>query len=93
MFQYNSMRAIERKLTLHLVLERLYLRVRIVNQLIHLLAQCVVLLGQAFRQVLLIDDFLGSLVAMKCQPTARALHDDRRTQTAENACLVVLGRI
>lgn len=81
------------KLTLQLVLQRLDLRVRVVYELVHLLAQRVVLLRQPLRKVLLVDDLLRSLVAVKCQTTTGTLHYDRGAQPTEHAGLVILGRI
>lgn len=62
-------------------------------ELVHLLAERVILFCQTFRQMFLVDDFLGRLVAMECQSTTRTLHDDGGAQTAENTGLVVLGRV
>jgi hypothetical protein len=78
---------------LHFILQRFDLRVGIVDQLVHLLTQCIVLLRQAFREVLLVDYFLRRLVAMKSQATARTLHDGRRTESTEHRSLVVFRRI
>lgn len=36
---------------------------------------------------------LRNLILVERQSTSTALHDDRRAQAAENACLVVFGRI
>lgn len=52
--------------TLNLVLQHLYLRVCIVNELIHLVAERIVLFCQPFRQMLLINDLLRGLVAVEC---------------------------
>ena len=44
--------------TLHLVLECLDLRIGIMDELVHLLAQSVVFLSEALCEMLLVDDFL-----------------------------------
>lgn len=75
--------------TLHLVLQCLDLRIRIVHELIHLLTERIVLASQAFREVLLIDDLLRRLIAMECQAATGTLHDDCWTQAAKYRRLVV----
>lgn len=44
--------------TLHLVLKRFDLRIGIVDELIHLLAQYVIFFSEALCEVLLVDDLL-----------------------------------
>ena len=53
------------------------------DELIHLLAERIVLVSQALRKMLLIYDFLRCLIAMESQSAARTFHDDRRTQATE----------
>jgi hypothetical protein len=62
-------------------------------QLIHLLAQRIVLLREAFGKVLLVYDFLRRLVTVECEAATGTLYDDVGTQATENARLVVLGWI
>lgn len=79
--------------TVHLVLQGFDLRVGFVNDLIHLLAECVELVREVFRQMLLVDDLLRRLIAVEGETATGALHDDRRTQAAEHAGLIVFGGI
>jgi hypothetical protein len=64
-----------------------------VYELVHLLAQRVIFLRQPLGQMLLIDNLLGSLIAVERQATTGTLHDDGRTQPAEYTGLVVFGWI
>lgn len=59
------------------------------DEVVHLVAEHVVLLGQAFREVLLVDDLLRRLVAVKSQSPARTLHNDSWAEAAQYARLVV----
>ncbi len=59
------------------------------NELIHLLAERIVLVSQAFCEMFLIDDLLRRLVAVKSQATAGTFHDDCRTEATEYRRLVV----
>lgn len=51
--------------TLHLVLQCFDLRVCVVYELVHLLAERVVLFRQALRKMFLVDNFLRGLVAVE----------------------------
>jgi hypothetical protein len=64
-----------------------------VYELVHLLAQRVIFLCQPLGQMLLIDNLLGSLIAVERQATTGTLHDDGWTQPAEYTGLVVFGWI
>jgi len=59
------------------------------DQLVHLLAQRVVLLRKAFCEMLLVYDLLRGLITVECETATGALHDDRRAQTAQHTGLVV----
>lgn len=76
--------------TMHLVLEHFDLRICVMNELVHLLAQCVILLGQTLGKMLLINDLLRCLVAVEGQAAACTLHDDCGTKTAQHRGFVVL---
>lgn len=41
------------------------LRVRLVDELIHLLTQCVVFIRQPLREMFLVDDLLRALIAVE----------------------------
>lgn len=51
------------------------------------------LLRQRLGQILLIRDLLSNLVRPETQPTLSTFHDDSRTETTQDARLVVFGRI
>lgn len=55
--------------------------------------QRLVLLRQRLGQILLIRDLLSNLIRPKAQPTLSTFHDDSRTETTQDARLVVFGRI
>lgn len=75
--------------TVHLVLQSFDLRVRFVDQLIHLLTECVVLFRQALCKMFLVYDLLRSLVTVESQSATCALHDDSRTESAKHRRFVV----
>jgi hypothetical protein len=43
--------------------------------------------------MLLVDDFLGRLIAIESKASTCTFHDDGRTEATEDASLVVLGRV
>jgi hypothetical protein len=85
--------------TLYLLLQSLNLRIRIVNELIHLLIESRVLVGERLGEMVLVDaanllvrflslllgvpHLLRCLVTIKCKPSASDLRDDRRAETAK----------
>jgi hypothetical protein len=75
--------------TLHLILQHLDLGVGVVDELIHMLTEHVVLVSQSFGQVFLVDDLLRRLVTVERQTTTCTLHDDRWTEAAQHAGLVI----
>lgn len=76
---------------MHLVLQALNLRVRIVDRPVEADVQASVLLGQGLAEVLLVVDILRSLVGPEAQGAACALHNDVGAHAAEDARLVVLA--
>jgi hypothetical protein len=80
-------------LTFYLVLQTLDLQIGIIYECIHLLVQVCVLLRQCLRKMLLIDDFLGRLVAVEGKTSTGTVHNDRGAQTTQYRSFVVFRGI
>lgn len=79
----------EPELTLYLVLQHFDLRVGIVDELVHLLAEHIVLLSQSLGKMFLVDDLLSCLVAVESQTTTCTFHDDGGAEATQHTRLIV----
>lgn len=77
----------------HLPLQRLNLRVGLVDRLLEAAAECRVLFRQCLVEVLLVVDILRRLIRPEAERATGALHNDAGREAAEDACLVGLGRL
>lgn len=95
--------------TLYLLLQSLDLGVCIVNELVHLLIESRVLVGERLGEMVLVDaadssvrflpllrdvpHLLRCLITIKRKPSASDLRNDRWAETAQQTCLVVFGGV
>ena len=79
--------------TLELLVQDFHLRVGVTDSLIELNMQTGVLVRHVLVQVLLVVYVLSRLVSPEAQGAAGTLHDNVGAQPAEDAGLVVLGRV